>query len=118
MLVPACDASRVGKGSEREVVERIEQVRRRAPRIRDEAITMAHGAGGKATHTLVEALFQPAFGNPSGDQAPFETGGQTLAVTTDTYVVSPLFFPGGDIGELAGNRTVNHLAAGGAAPLC
>jgi hydrogenase expression/formation protein HypE len=112
--VPASDASRVGKWSEREVLERIEQVRRRAPRIRDEAITMAHGAGGKATHTLVEALFQPAFGNPSGDQAPFDAGGRTLAVTTDTYVVSPLFFPGGDIGELA----VNDLAVGGADPLC
>src|SRR5437773_11850185 len=112
------DASRVGKWSEQEVLERIEQVRRRAPRIRDAAITMAHGAGGKATHTLVEALFQPAFGNPSGDQAPFEAGGQTLAVTTDTYVVSPLFFPGGDIGELAVNGTVNDLAVGRADPLC
>jgi hydrogenase expression/formation protein HypE len=112
------DASRVGKWSEREVLERIEAVRRRAPRIREQTITMAHGAGGRATHTLVEALFQPAFGNPSGDQAPFEVGGATLAVTTDSYVVSPLFFPGGDIGELAVNGTVNDLAVGGAQPLC
>jgi hydrogenase expression/formation protein HypE len=93
-------------------------VRRRAPRIREEAITMSHGAGGRATHTLVEALFQTAFGNPSGDQALFEVDGATLAVTTDTYVVSPLFFPGGDIGELAVNGTVNDLAVGGAEPLC
>ncbi len=116
--VPASDASRVGKWSEQEVLERIEQVRRRAPRIRDEAITMAHGAGGKATHTLVEALFQPAFGNPLGDAAPLPVGDRTLAVTTDTYVVSPLFFPGGDIGELAVNGTVNDLAVAGAEPLC
>jgi len=112
------DASRIGKWSEQEVLERIEAVRRRAPRIREQAITMAHGAGGKATQTLVEALFQPAFGNPAGDQAPFQVGDATLAVTTDSYVVSPLFFPGGDIGELAVNGTVNDLAVGGAEPLC
>ena len=117
MTAPS-DASRVGKWSEQEVLERIEAARRRAPRIRERAITMAHGAGGRATHTLVEALFQPAFGNPTGDQAPFEVGGATLAVTTDSYVVSPLFFPGGDIGELAVNGTVNDLAVGGAEPLC
>ncbi|MDQ6773448.1 MAG: hydrogenase expression/formation protein HypE [Candidatus Dormibacteraeota bacterium] len=79
---------------------------------------MAHGAGGKATHTLIEALFQPAFGNPSGDQARFDVAGSTLAVTTDSYVVSPIFFPGGDIGELAVNGTVNDLVVGGAEPLC
>ncbi len=116
--MPASDASRVGKWSEQEVLDRIEAVRRRAPRIRDEAITMAHGAGGKASHTLVEALLRPTFGNPPGDQAAFEVGDRTLAVTTDTYVVSPLFFPGGDIGELAVNGTVNDLAVGGARPLC
>src|ERR671937_1544937 len=110
------DSNRVAKWSEQEVLERIEMVRRRAPRIRDEAINMAHGAGGKATHTLVEALFQPAFGNPSGDQALFQVDGRTLAVTTDSYVVSPLFFPGGDIGDLAINGTVNDLAVSGARP--
>src|SRR5919204_4180287 len=112
------DSNRVAKWSEQEVLERIEMVRRRAPRIRDEAINMAHGAGGKATHTLVEALFQPAFGNPSGDQALFQVDGRTLAVTTDSYVVSPLFFRGGNIGELAINGTINDLAVGGAAPVC
>jgi hydrogenase expression/formation protein HypE len=116
--MPASESSRVGKWSEQEVLDRIEAVRKRAPRIREEAINMAHGAGGRATHTLVEALFQPAFGNPSGDVAPFEVAGSTLAVTTDSYVVSPLFFPGGDIGELAVNGTVNDLAVGGAEPLC
>src|SRR5215471_17185995 len=115
--MPASESSRVGKWSEQEVLDRIEAVRRRAPRIREEAITMSHGAGGRATHTLVEALFQPAFGNPSGDQAQFSVGDSTLAVTTDSYVVSPLFFPGGDIGELAVNGTINDLV-GGAEPLC
>jgi hydrogenase expression/formation protein HypE len=116
--VSPSESSRVGKWSEQEVLDRIESVRRRAPRIRDDAINMSHGAGGKATHTLVEALFQPAFGNGSGDQALFESDGATLAVTTDSYVVSPLFFPGGDIGELAVNGTINDLAVGGADPLC
>ncbi len=116
--MPASESSRVAKWSEQEVLDRIEAVRRRAPRIREDAITMSHGAGGRATHTLIEALFQTAFGNPSGDQALFEVGESTLAVTTDSYVVSPLFFPGGDIGELAVNGTINDLAVGGAEPLC
>lgn len=116
--MPASDSSRVGKWSEQEVLDRIEMIRRRAPKLRDETINMAHGAGGKATHTLIEALFRPAFGNPSGDSALFNVDGRTLALTTDTYVVSPLVFPGGDIGELAINGTVNDLAVGGADPLC
>jgi hydrogenase expression/formation protein HypE len=115
--MPASESSRIGKWSEQEVLERIEAIRRRAPRLRDEAINMSHGAGGKATHTLVEALFRPAFGTPSGDAALAALDGQTLAVTTDSYVVSPLFFPGGDIGELAVNGTVNDLAVAGARPL-
>src|SRR5689334_10534195 len=116
--MPASESSRVGKWSEQEVLDRIEAVRRRAPRIREEAVTMAHGAGGKASQTLFEALFQPAFGNPQGDQAPYAVGESTLAVTTDSYVVSPIVFPGGDIGELAVNGTINDLAVGGAEPLC
>ncbi|HEY4026742.1 MAG TPA: hydrogenase expression/formation protein HypE [Candidatus Dormibacteraeota bacterium] len=115
--MPASERSRVGKWSEQEVLDRIDAVRRRAPRIRDECITMAHGAGGRATHTLVEALFRPAFGNPTGDQALVDLDGAVLAVTTDSYVVSPIFFPGGDIGELAVNGTVNDLAVGGAEPI-
>lgn len=115
--MPASDSSRIGKWSEQEVLDRIESIRRRAPRLREDTINMSHGAGGKATHTLIEALFRPAFGNPSGDSARFPVAGQTLAITTDTYVVSPLFFPGGDIGELAINGTVNDLAVSGAEPL-
>ena len=85
---------------------------------------MSHGAGGKASHTPVTALFCHVFGNPVldelGDQAVLAIPGNDstgLAVTTDSFVVSPLFFPGGDIGELAVNGTVNDLAVGGAAPL-
>ena len=107
--------------TEQEVLERIERIRRRPPRVTDERITLAHGAGGKATHTLIEALFLDAFRNPLleplEDQAVFTIGGARLAFTTDTYVVSPLFFPGGDIGDLAVNGTVNDLAVSGARPL-
>ncbi len=115
--MPGSESSRIGKWSEQEVLERIEAIRRRAPRLRNEAITTSHGAGGRATHTLIEALFRPAFGNPGGDAALAALDGRTLAVTTDSYVVSPLFFPGGDIGELAVNGTVNDLAVAGARPL-
>jgi hydrogenase expression/formation protein HypE len=102
-------------------LERIEQHQRRKVRLRDERITLAHGAGGKATHTLVEAVFLEAFRNPMlerlEDQAVFVVPGVELAFTTDGYVVSPLFFPGGDIGALAVNGTVNDLAMSGARPL-
>ena len=106
---------------EQEVLARIEQIRRRKPRVREERITLAHGSGGKATHTLVEAIFLDAFRNPLleplEDQAILTAGGQRLAFTTDSYVVSPLFFPGGNIGDLAVNGTVNDLAVSGARPL-
>ncbi len=110
---------------EQEVLERIE-ARRRRPHVKllDEHITLAHGAGGKASHALIEALLLRELDNeilaPLGDSAVFTTGphdGQRLAFTTDTYVVSPLFFPGGNIGELAVNGTVNDLAMAGARPL-
>jgi hydrogenase expression/formation protein HypE len=105
---------------EQDVLSRIEAHRRRAPVLREERITMAHGAGGKATHTLIEALFLPAFRNPLleplEDQAVFTVNGGRLAITTDSYVVSPLFFPGGDIGDLAVNGTINDLAVAGARP--
>jgi hydrogenase expression/formation protein HypE len=106
---------------EQQVLDRIERARRRKARITDERITLAHGAGGKATHTLIEAVFLDAFDNPLlaplEDQAVFDVGGARLAFTTDSYVVSPLFFPGGDIGDLAVNGTVNDLAVSGARPL-
>ena len=107
--------------TEQDVLERIERIRRRPPRVTDELITLSHGSGGKATHTLIEALFLDAFRNPLleplEDQAVFSVGSTRLAFTTDTYVVSPLFFPGGDIGDLAVNGTVNDLAVSGARPL-
>ncbi len=84
-------------------------------------ILLAHGGGGKLTHQLIEQLFVPAFGNSllgtRHDGAVFQTPGNRLAFTTDSYVVRPLFFPGGDIGTLAVNGTVNDLAMCGARPL-
>jgi hydrogenase expression/formation protein HypE len=108
--------------SEREqaVLDRIDRARRRRPKVREERITMSHGAGGKATHTLIEAVFLDSFRNPLleplEDAATLQAGTARVALTTDSYVVSPLFFPGGDIGELAVNGTVNDLAVSGATP--
>jgi hydrogenase expression/formation protein HypE len=94
---------------------------RRRPVLRDELVTLAHGAGGKATRDLVELLFLEELGNealsPLGDSAVVPPAGGRLALTTDSYVVRPLVFPGGDIGELAVNGTVNDLAVAGARPL-
>jgi hydrogenase expression/formation protein HypE len=85
-------------------------------------VLLAHGGGGRLTHSLIEGLFLPAFGNPPlearHDGAVLEVGARRLAFTTDSYVVRPLFFPGGDIGSLAVNGTVNDLAMCGARPLC
>ena len=107
--------------SEQQVLDHIERIRRRKAVLREERITMAHGAGGKATRTLVDAVFLEAFRNPLlellEDQAVFQINGSRLAVTTDSFVVSPIFFPGGDIGDLAINGTVNDLAVCGARPL-
>jgi hydrogenase expression/formation protein HypE len=112
---------RTSAGLEEQVLERIEKARRRKPKIREERITLAHGAGGKASHALVEAVFVEAFGNPAlaplDDGAAVAAGSARLAFTTDSYVVSPLFFPGGNIGDLAVNGTVNDLAMCGARPL-
>jgi hydrogenase expression/formation protein HypE len=83
-------------------------------------IVMGHGGGGKLGNELVEHLFLPAFRNPAlenlGDAAVLETAGSRLAFSTDSFVVQPLFFPGGSIGELAVNGTVNDLAVSGAEP--
>jgi hydrogenase expression/formation protein HypE len=112
--------------TEEEVLEAIE-ARRRRPRRKmlDEQITLSHGAGGKSTHALVEALFLKELRNPLleplADAAVFGTGngdGPRLALSTDSFVVKPLCFPGGDIGELAVNGTVNDIAMSGARPLC
>ena len=106
---------------EQQVLDRIEQARRRRPKVREERITLAHGAGGSASRTLVDAVFLEAFRNPQleplGDAADLEIGMSRLALTTDSFVVTPLFFPGGDIGHLAVNGTVNDLAVSGARPL-
>mgnify|MGYP001344915421 CR=1 FL=1 len=104
-------------------IERTRQARRHKFYLRDEKITLSHGSGGKATHNLIEGVFAPAFSNPlldaMDDAATFTVNGtgQRLAFTTDTYVVSPLFFPGGDIGKLAVHGTINDLAMAGAEPL-
>ena len=109
--------------SEREqhVLGLIENVRGRRAKFRDAQITMAHGAGGKATQGLIEGLFLPAFGGETlgqmADAGMVTVDGLDLALTTDCYVVRPLRFPGGSIGELAVNGTVNDLAVSGARPL-
>jgi hydrogenase expression/formation protein HypE len=110
-----------GTVREEMVLDRIDRARRARPRVKEERITMSHGAGGKATQTLIEAIFLDAFRNPLleplEDSARIHVNGARVALTTDSYVVSPLFFPGGDIGDLAVNGTVNDLAVSGATPL-
>ncbi|HEY3972670.1 MAG TPA: hydrogenase expression/formation protein HypE [Candidatus Sulfotelmatobacter sp.] len=95
------------------------------PKVADDRIVLAHGGGGRLTHQLIEKIFLPAFGNPVLESrhdgavltpAGLRTGSQ-LAFTTDSFVVRPLIFPGGDIGDLAVNGTVNDLAMCGARPL-
>jgi hydrogenase expression/formation protein HypE len=109
------------RDAEQRVLDRIERVRRRGPRLIESHVTLSHGAGGKASRALVDHVFLEAFGNPVlaelADAAALTIGGVGLALTTDSFVVSPLFFPGGDIGELAVNGTVNDLAVSGARPL-
>jgi len=83
-------------------------------------ILLAHGGGGKLMHQLIEQMFLPTFGTDNGmqhDAATRTLSDQRIAFTTDSYVVQPLFFPGGDIGSLAVNGTVNDLAMAGARPL-
>lgn len=94
---------------------------RRRPRLRDDVVTLAHGSGGKATRALVESVFVEALDNPLlaplADSAVLQGATERIAFTTDSYVVKPIFFPGGDIGELAVNGTINDLAVAGAMPL-
>jgi hydrogenase expression/formation protein HypE len=115
------NGSRGGR-SEEEVLDAIEERRRRPRRkLLDEQITLSHGAGGKSSHDLIEALFLRELRNPMleplTDSALIGDGVGKLAFTTDSFVVRPLLFPGGDIGELAVNGTVNDLAMAGARPI-
>jgi hydrogenase expression/formation protein HypE len=119
-------ASEPSDGPEREreeaVFDRIEAFRRRKPRLLDEVVTSAHGAGGKASAALLDQVFLPAF---AADPKALQTdaavltlpSGERLAFSTDSYVVKPWRFPGGSIGDLAVNGTVNDLAMMGAQPI-
>ncbi|GHO83868.1 hydrogenase expression/formation protein HypE [Dictyobacter formicarum] len=102
-------------------IERARQARRHKFYLRDDHVTLSHGSGGKATHNLIEGIFAPAFANTvldrMEDSATITLGDQRLAFTTDSYVVNPLFFAGGDIGKLAVHGTINDLAMAGADPL-
>jgi hydrogenase expression/formation protein HypE len=105
-------------------VERARASRRERYVLRDARITLSHGSGGKASHHLIDGLLVPLLGNDpllaqddSALLALDSAAGERLAFTTDSYVVSPLFFPGGDIGSLAVHGTINDLATAGARPL-
>jgi hydrogenase expression/formation protein HypE len=91
------------------------------PRVADDRIVLAHGGGGRLTHQLIKRIFIPAFSNSALEQrhdgAVLSINGSRLAFTTDSFVVRPLIFPGGNIGDLAVNGTVNDLAMCGARPL-
>jgi hydrogenase expression/formation protein HypE len=106
---------------EQKILGIIETARGKRARFRDEHINMAHGAGGKATQTLIEGLLAPAFDNhvlnEMADAGALEVDGTQLAISTDSYVVKPLRFPGGSIGELAVNGTINDLSVSGARPV-
>jgi hydrogenase expression/formation protein HypE len=112
-----------GQRTKEEVLAAIEQ-RRKRPHVKllDEHVTLSHGAGGRSSRAMTEALFLPQLRNPVleqlGDAGIVEAGNAgRLALSTDSFVVKPLFFPGGDIGELAVNGTVNDLAMAGARPI-
>ena len=115
-------ASRESQTSrEEQVIDRIMAMRKRRPRLIDEVVTLAHGAGGKSSAALVDAVFVEAFRNAEleqlGDGAVLALpSGERLAFSTDSFVVSPLRFPGGSIGHLAVHGTVNDLAVSGAVP--
>jgi len=102
------------------VLERIEAFRRRRPKLKDDFINSAHGAGGKASAALIDAVFVEAFRNETleglSDGAVLDVGGERIAFSTDSFVVKPRRFPGGSIGDLAINGTVNDLAMMGATP--
>lgn len=113
----------VPRQSLEEALDRIDRMRESGgARLKDRHVTLSHGSGGKATKNLVEGIFAPAFDNAVLDRMEDaavlarEGLGRRLAFTTDSYVVRPLFFAGGDIGRLAIHGTVNDLAVAGAEP--
>jgi hydrogenase expression/formation protein HypE len=114
------DPSAVSEREQR-ILGIIETARAKRAKFRDEQVNMAHGAGGKATQSLIEGLFVPALGGATleamADAAVVEIDGAEIAMTTDSFVVKPLRFPGGSIGDLAVNGTVNDLAVAGAEPV-
>ncbi|MGI8805014.1 MAG: hydrogenase expression/formation protein HypE [Thermoleophilaceae bacterium] len=120
-MAPEQPAAAPPSDREQRILGIIETARSKRARFKDERITMAHGAGGKATQTMIEGLFVPAFESEAlaamGDAGAVAVDGTRLAVTTDSFVVKPIRFPGGSIGELAVNGTVNDLAMAGARPL-
>src|SRR5215471_17526472 len=91
-----------------------------APILDHKTVVLGHGSGGKLTHQLVQKMILPAFHNSilesQHDGAVLPVGGTRVAFSTDSYIVDPIFFPGGDIGDLAVNGTVNDLAMCGARP--
>jgi hydrogenase expression/formation protein HypE len=106
---------------EEAVLDRIDRLRRRRPRLTDDTVTLAHGAGGKASAALTDSVFLDAFRNRTleqlGDAGVVELpSGERLAISTDSFVVNPWRFPGGSIGSLAVHGTVNDLAVAGARP--
>jgi hydrogenase expression/formation protein HypE len=114
-------AELVSDRRESKILGIIETARAKRAKFRDSHITMSHGAGGKASTSLIEGLFAPAFASPTldamADAGAVSVDGIELALSTDSFVVKPLRFPGGSIGELAVNGTVNDLAMAGARPL-
>jgi hydrogenase expression/formation protein HypE len=106
---------------EQKVLNIIETARAKRQKFRDTQITMAHGAGGKATQSLIEGLLVPSFANATleamADAGTVSVLGGDVAMTTDSFVVNPITFPGGTIGELAVNGTLNDVAMAGAKPL-
>src|SRR5271166_3498920 len=117
----AAGGGQVSATRQRRVFGIVQNARAKPARFRDERITTAHGAGGKASQSLIEGLLLPVLANDSlaalGDAGAVSAAGVELALTSDSFVVTPLRFPGGSIGELAVNGTVNDLAVSGARPL-
>ncbi len=104
-----------------DAVKTIAEISCPAPLSDRHTVLLGHGSGGKLSAELVRDIFLPAFQNPAlarlDDQAIVNMNGSRVAITTDSFVVKPLFFPGGDIGSLAVHGTINDLAVGGATPL-